>query len=132
MPSSSFAIKLRDSYEGFAESAGLLSLNDASIVIQYQTKDAIIGLLKSELKVVNIPLAHVEEILFKKSLLGNKIIIKVDDLKYSCDVPGSESNEIVLNVARANVDNAVDFVRAIKLDMSEREYQDALNQAAIG
>ena len=125
----SIPIKLADSFEGFAESKGLLSIKDENILIQYQTKDAILGVVKSGLTEVKIPLANLLEISYKKSLFGNKLILKVNDLKIIAELPECDNNEVSLSIARKDIDDAIDFVRAIKLDMSEKEYQQALKQA---
>ncbi|MGX5173200.1 hypothetical protein ACUR5C_04125 [Aliikangiella sp. IMCC44653] len=129
MKSISIAVKLQSSYEGLMESSGLLALKDTSILLQYQSQDSLLGMIKSDVKEVELPLKHIEEVQFKKSIFGHKIIISVDDLKLSAKLPGSQSNQISLSVARADADQGSDFVRAIKLDMSEREYQAALKDA---
>lgn len=129
MRSFSIPVKLADSFEGFAESKGLLLLKDESILIQYQTKDAILGVVKSGLTEVKIPLSHLVELSYKKSLFGNKLILKVDDLRIIAKLPECDNNEVSLSIARKDIDEAIDFVRAIKLDMSEKEYQAALKQA---
>lgn len=129
MQSFSIPVKLSDSFEGLAESKGLLSIKDNSINIQFQTKDAILGMLKSDLINVELPLAHVIEISYKKSLFGNKLILKVDDLQLLGELPDCDNNEVSLAVARKDVDLAIDFVRAIKMDMSEKEYEEALKEA---
>lgn len=128
MESNSLAIKLSDSYEGFAETTGLLKLKNDSIQIQFQTKDAILGMLKSGLQEINIPLNHVEEIGYKKSIFGNKLFITVDDLRIIEGLPNSDNNKVTLGVSREDFEKAVDLVRAIRLDMSEKEYQRAMNQ----
>lgn len=129
MQSFSIPIKLADSFEGLAESKGLLISNDEVILIQFQTVDAILGVVKSGLTEVKLPLANIVELSYKKSLFGNKLILKVDNLRLIEKLPECNNNEVVLSVARKDIDDAIDFVRAIKLDMSEKEYQQALKQA---
>jgi hypothetical protein len=128
MQSYSIPIKLADSFEGLAESKGLLISNEDVITIQFQTVDAILGVVKSGLTEVKLPLANIVELSYKKSLFGNKLILKVDNLRLIEKLPEC-NNEVVLSIARKDIDDAIDFVRAIKLDMSEKEYQQALKQA---
>lgn len=129
MENISIPIKFRDSYEGFAESSGILSLRENHIIIQFETKDALFGLIKSGLKKVAIPLKHIEELAYKKSIFGNRVSIKVDDLSYLEDLPERSNNKVVLLIDRKNIDRAIDLIRAIRLDMSEKEYQQALANA---
>lgn len=128
MDTFSIPIKLSDSFEGFAESKGLLLLKNGAIIIQFQTKDAILGMVKSDLKNVDIPLENLIEISYKKSIFGNKLILLVDNLSFVEQLPSSDSNEIVLSIARKDIDTAIDLVRALKLDQSEKEYQAALKE----
>lgn len=128
MDTFSIPIKLSDSFEGFAESKGLLLLKNGAIIIQFQTKDAILGMVKSDLKNVDIPLENLIEISYKKSIFGNKLILLVDNLSFVELLPSSDSNEIVLSIARKDIDTAIDLVRALKLDQSEKEYQAALKE----
>ncbi len=128
MDTFSIPIKLNDSFEGFAESKGLLLLKNGAVIIQFQTKDAILGMVKSDLKNVDIPLENLIEISYKKSIFGNKLILLVDNLSFVELLPSSDSNEIVLSIARKDIDTAIDLVRALKLDQSEKEYQAALKE----
>ena len=129
MQSFSIPIKLSDSFEGLAESKGLLLTQEESLNIQFQTKDAILGMVKSGLIEVNIPFKNLTELSYKKSLFGNKLILKVDNLRIIEKIPNCDSNEVVLSIARGDIDQAIDFVRAVKMDMSEKEYEEALKQA---
>ena len=128
MESYSLAVRMYDSFEGLAETSGLLKLKNDALHIQFQTKDAIVGMLKSDLMEIEIPLNHVEEIGYKKSIFGNKLLITVDDLRLIERLPNNENNKITLGVSREDFEKAVDLVRAIRLDMSEKEYQRAMNQ----
>jgi len=127
MKSYSIPVKLKDSFEGFAESKGLLSIAKDTLVIQFQTKDAILGMVKSDLKEVCIPINNVIELGYKKSLFGNKLSVKVDDLKILREFPESDNNELILSIARNDIDQAIDLVRSIKMDLSEKEYKQAIN-----
>lgn len=128
MDTFSIPIKLSDSFEGFAESKGLLLLKNGKVIIQFQTKDAILGMVKSDLKTVEIPLENLIEISYKKSIFGNKLILLVDNLSFVEQLPSSDSNEIVLSIARKDIETAIDLVRALKLDQSEKEYRAALKE----
>ncbi len=114
MRSFSIPIKLADSFEGLAESKGLLSIKDESLLVQFQTKDAILGVVKSDLTEVKIPLANLVGLSYKKSLFGNKLILNVDDLRIIAGLPESENNEVVFSIARKDIDEAIDFVRVIR------------------
>ena len=119
-------IKFKDSYEGLAESSGLLSMDDNQLIIQFETKDAFLGVIKSGLKTIQIPLKNVIELGYKKSIFGNKITILVDDLSYIEEVPNRDNNQVTLIIERKHIETAIDFVRAIRLDQSEKEYNQGM------
>jgi|ETN07SMinimDraft_1059922.scaffolds.fasta_scaffold54976_2 hypothetical protein len=119
-------IKFKDSYEGLAESSGLLSMDDNQFIIQFETKDAFLGVIKSGLKTIQIPLKNVIELGYKKSIFGNKITILVDDLSYIEEVPNRDNNQVTLIIERKHIETAIDFVRAIRLDQSEKEYNQGM------
>ncbi len=122
-------VKFKDSYEGFAESSGLLSMNDEQLMIQFETKDAILGVIKSGLKTIQIPLKNIVELGYKKSIFGNRVTIEVDDLSYIAEVPNRDNNQVTLIIERNYIETAIDFVRAIRLDRSEKEYNRAMENA---
>ena len=122
-------IKFKDSYEGFAESSGLLSMNKDSIIIQFETQDAILGVIKSGLISIQIPLKNIVELGYKKSIFGNRITITVDDLAFIAEVPNRNNNEVTLIIERKHIEAAIDFVRAIRLERSEKEYNQAMENA---
>jgi len=122
-------IKFKDSYEGFAESSGLLSMNEEQLIIQFETKDAILGVIRSGLKTIQIPLNNIVELGYKKSIFGNRVTIIVDDLSYIAEVPSRDNNQVTLIIERKYIEMAIDFVRAIRLDRSEKEYNQAMENA---
>jgi hypothetical protein len=125
----SIPIKFKDSYEGFAESSGLLSIDGDTLTIQFETQDALLGLIKSGLITTQIALKNVIELDYKKSMFGNKVTITVDDLTYIAKIPGRESNQVALIIDSKYIDSAIDFVRAIRLDRSEKAYNQAMENA---
>ncbi|MCZ6852297.1 MAG: hypothetical protein O7G86_00135 [Gammaproteobacteria bacterium] len=108
-----------DEYEGFATSQGIVFLFEDTIVVQYETKDALIGMVKSGLKEIEIPLDVVEEVTFNAGLFRNKLTIAVNDMDYCVDVPGGDGNRISLRIKKKYADNAEDFVQAVLLRASE-------------
>ena len=108
-----------DQFEGLATSRGTVFLFENAIVVQYETKDAVIGIVKSGLKEIEIPLDVVEEVTFNAGLFRNKLTIVVNDMDYCVDIPGGDGNRISLPIKKKYADNAEEFVQAILLKGSE-------------
>ncbi len=107
-----------DQYEGFATSRGIVFFFEDAIVVQYETKDAVIGMVKSGLKEIEIPLDVVEEVTFEAGLFRRKLTIVVSDMVYCVDIPGSSGNRVSLPIKKKYADDAEDFVQAIRLRAS--------------
>lgn len=118
--------KITDSYEGFAECIGLMVVGHSEIRLDFETQDALFGMFKSGVKSVTIPFETIDEIGFKKSIWGNKIELRLNRLDLIRAIPGQNSAEIKLSIARKYMDLAGDAIRAIQLRIAEDEYDEAL------
>ena len=53
----------------------------------------------------------------------------MNDLSYIAEVPNRDNNQVTLIIERKYIETAIDFVRAIRLDRSEKEYNQAMENA---
>ena len=118
--------KITDSYEGFAECIGLMVVEHNEIRLDFETQDALFGMFKSGVKSITIPFDTIDEIGFKKSIWGNKVELRLNRLDLIRAIPGQNSAEIKLSIARKHIDLAGDAIRAIQLRIAEDEYEEAL------
>ncbi|UTW55559.1 hypothetical protein [Kordiimonas sp. SCSIO 12610] len=127
MTRSTVPFKISDSYEGFAESIGLLAVTRDEIRLDFETQDALFGMFRSGVKSVTIPLDAIDEIGFTKSIWGNKIELRLNRLDLIRSIPGQKHAEIKLSIARKHADLASDAIRSIQLRIAENEYDEALS-----
>ena len=123
MSSISLPFRIKSVFEGLAESNGLLISNRDGLKIQIQTKDAIFGAIKSDVKEINIPLVQIEEIGFKKGIFGSKLTLRVADLFLLEDVPGQDSGEITVSIDKKNVAKAEKFVASVSRESADLQHQ---------
>jgi hypothetical protein len=98
----------------FTNSSGILSLVDQELRIEFQTKDGFVGLVKSAVKKIVIPLTEIMDIRFKKSWFrGGKILIQVGSMDLLKDVPNHESGIIRLHVKKQSKESAMNLVAEI-------------------
>jgi hypothetical protein len=115
--------RIKDHLGGLAECSGLLKLEKTAVVVELQSKDALVGLLKSKIKRVGIPFESIEEISFIKSLFGAKIFLRVSDLRLQTQVPNSEDGEIVLKIRKKHSLDATELVSAVQLGIADQKLQ---------
>jgi hypothetical protein len=115
MKSTSVPFTIQNVFQGFAETTGILSVDHGDLKFEFQTSDNIVGLLKSGVQEVRLPLNRIEEITFRKGWLGCSLIIRVAELRGTSDIPNFKQGEILLSVAKRHSQAASDFVSTIQL-----------------
>ncbi len=125
----SIPFKIREAYQGFGEVEGIIRLEDCGLKIESQARDNFIGLIKSRIKVVLIPLDCLEEIGFKKGIFGNKMTLRVSSLELLSQFPYHDMGEISISIKRKHVDAAIELVSKIRLSVADKKYQEACEMA---
>jgi hypothetical protein len=102
-------------FQGFAETQGILSVDGTDLKLEFQTSDNILGLLKSGVREVRLPLDKVEEIRFRKWLFSCSIIIRMAEMRVASEVPNFKQGEIRLSISRKHRQAAEDLVAAVQV-----------------
>jgi hypothetical protein len=87
LPDTVLNFRLKDIYFGFAICEGILFLTKDSVIIEYYTKDSVVGLLKSDLKTIKIDFSEIFNAEVKSSILSRKLIIRLKSLSKIIDTP---------------------------------------------
>ena len=61
-------------YSDLAYADGLLSIEGETLALEIQTKDSIIGLLKSNVKEIHIPIADLADVTFKSKWFTHNLL----------------------------------------------------------
>jgi hypothetical protein len=106
---------LSNVFGGFAEGEGLLHNEGTHLCLEFQVKDGILGVLKSEVRELRIPIENVASVTLTKGWLGMKwfgvkIVIQADRMEAFHEVPGASQGRIELSISRKNHEVAEDFV----------------------
>ena len=129
MQTSSVPFKIDDAYAGFGEVEGVLALESTGLKLEFQARDNLIGVVKSGIKELIVPLDQIEEIGFKKSLFGNKLTVRVTSMSLFEALPGQSPTEVSLGIRRKHADNALALVSRIRLTMADEKYRAAWEEA---
>ena len=115
MPEQSITLpfKVPDLFAGFAEGKGLAKASPSELVLEFVVKDTVLDLFKSGMKEIRIPRSEVDVVRLKRGWFGAKVHIRLKSMKWLTDLPGCESGEVTLHVARRDRDRAAGFVQML-------------------
>lgn len=116
--------KLKDLYHGFAESEGLIKSDNDNLIFEFQTKDNIIGVIKSDVKIVKIPLKEVYSIAIKKNFFYTKLIITFSNLSSTKLLPGGAQRELILSIEKKSRDECIQLVSKVNVLLAELRLKD--------
>jgi len=104
---------------GFQQAEGLLKLAKEQLELEFEVKDAILGLIKSGVKDAVIPFSELKSIEFKKGWFSTKIILEGTSMKTFNELPGSELATCTLKVKRKHREDAERLISQARLQLSE-------------
>ena len=89
-----------DVYSGLAKLDGILTVSKDHLALEFQTQDAVFGVMKSKPRVLKIPLLELSAFKYKRNLFTSRIIFRVTKLNLIRDFPKSEQGEVKLKIKR--------------------------------
>jgi hypothetical protein len=105
---------LSNVFAGFGEGEGLLHNEGTHLCVEYQVKDGIVGVLKSEIKQLRISIDDLVSVTLTKGWFrtnwGAKIIIQADRMDAFEDMPCASQGRLELSISRKDYEVAEDFV----------------------
>ena len=105
---------------GFTEVSGLLTLEEQALKLELESADAIVGILRSDVKEIAIPFDRIRKVTLNSGFFkGTKLLIQTMSLADLSEVPGSKSGQVTLNIKRNDKPDAVAFNSAFQLAFSE-------------
>lgn len=119
-------IKNDEVYEGFAELNGVMKFEKPNLVMEFQTSDSFIGILKSAVKKIIIPISDIGGMEFTKGNIfkAPKLKLSLKSMIYFNDLPYSVSNPLQFKLAKNISEIAASFVSQINLMISEQLIED--------
>jgi hypothetical protein len=105
-----------------AETEGILSADETNLKLEFRTSDAVVGLIKSDVHEVKLPLDRIEEITYQKhGRSGCAIIIRVSEMRAASDLPAFKQGEIELSVDGKHCEAAAQFVSSVQLAVAAKK-----------
>lgn len=102
-------------YAGFADCNGLLRNEGDHLCLEYQVQDAIVGMIKSEVKEVRLQLHDMASIELRRKWFGfsAKLVLQLRRMEPVQNVPGMKQGRLTLGIARADRPLAERLVREV-------------------
>jgi hypothetical protein len=121
-----------DAWGGFGQMTGLARLDERGIVFEYQTKDNLVEVIKTDLKESAIAFADIENVIFNKGWFGffASFTVVAHSLAAVQNIPGSDGHHITISIARKDREKTKQFVSHISTVLTERML--AKEQAVMG
>jgi len=120
-----------DVYQGFAEGGGIATATTNGLTLEFQVKDALVGMIKSEVRKIAIPISELHSVALKQSWFRNRLFIKVRNMTTLADVPGSNTGQVELRVSHRDKAPAQALVSILMLSLSERKLADLGRQGLM-
>lgn len=110
-------------YNGLGRCEGMIRDEGGHLAIDFQKSDAIMGLLKSDVKTVRIALKDLDSVTLVRGWLGTTwfgvdIVLQAAKLETLKDVPGMSQGKVVLEVERKDSAAAERLVAALHVDVN--------------
>jgi len=110
-----------DVYGGLAEARGVLRVEQQAIVLEFELQDAVLNVVKAEIRRVTIPFEQVEHLVFRKGWFGFRasLCLTARSLKALEAVPGGHGAELLISVARKDRALAHEIASQVNYALSE-------------
>lgn len=118
----SLPFSIPNAYEGFAKVHGILSVNEIGLTLEFEVKDGLVGVLKSGVKVVQVPINEIASVDLQRFWLFTRIVIRTKSMAILSQVPQSKAGKVaVWSIGFQNRELAERLVSSLKSKVMERE-----------
>ncbi len=117
MESLPFVIEI---YSGLGRVDGRLRAADGMLVLEYQAKDDLFGVLKGRPRQVQLTMADIEEVSFaRRRILTSIFTLELRNLSLAQKIPGSDLGRLKLRISREYRDRAERVANRLQRYLSE-------------
>ncbi|MEL6844151.1 MAG: hypothetical protein AAFP02_13155, partial [Bacteroidota bacterium] len=106
-----------------SEVNGMMRLGQKSLILEYQVKDGIVGMIKSDPKELVIPFDNLLEVKYKLNWAVSRFKITVNSMRILGKFPVSDSGVISLKIKRKQKQGAKELASRLNLLLSEHRLE---------
>jgi len=109
--------------QGFATANGLARMTDDGLTLEFEVKDAVVGVVRTGLRQVHIVLDHLSGVELITGWFTTRLRIRTTTMAPMSEVPGDHTDCIQLGAKRQNRAIANALASALALRLSERQLE---------
>ena len=102
----------------------MVRLESGNLIFEFRSK--VVGILKSDIKMVEVPVAEVSTLNYKGGLFSTTVTLQFKSLRHTQAFPKADGNELVLEIKRRDRELAQELVREVKMDLIASSLDDML------
>jgi hypothetical protein len=113
---------------GLQEAHGILQFSPKTgLTIEFQVKDSILGIIKSDVKSLRLNWSDIAYFEVKKKFFGAHVLIRVNKLTLFEELPASKAGEFKAKIKKSDLELARNLQSSLLLYLSEKkiEYLDS-------
>ena len=110
-------------YQGFATANGLARMTPDGLTLEFEVKDAVVGMLKTGVRELRIGFDDLDGVELLAGWFTTRLRIRTASMAVMSAIPGEHTDGIRLGVRRRDRAIAKAFASTIALRLSERELQ---------
>jgi len=99
---------------GMSQTRGIASIEGEKLMLEYQTMDAFLGLLKSSIKVVEIPVQDLSNIRLEQRLWNADLVLQGKNIRVLKNAPSSSAGKLRLRINRQSARAASELVQTAR------------------
>lgn len=112
-----------EAYHGLAEVSGMLRLERKKLILEYQVKDALVGMIKSDPKELQIPFDNLLEVEYKLNWVLSRFKLHINSMHILGKFPVGKDGVITLKIKRKQKKTAQELASTINLKLSEHRLE---------
>jgi hypothetical protein len=113
-----------EAYQGLAQANGILAVKEEGLLVEFEVKDSLVGVIKSGVKSVMIPYEEVISVEVKSNIFRSKMTIQVGQLGLLEGLPNTERGELKIAFRKKDKAMALDIESRIRFLASEVRLND--------
>lgn len=98
---------------GMTETSGMLTLEEGKLVLEYQTEDAILGVLKTGVKTVEISLSELSSAQVEQKLWSAELVLQGKNMRVLGNLPGASQGKLRVKLNRQSITAAKQMIEEI-------------------
>lgn len=119
MDSAPLRFSLPNVYEGLGLGTGIATANAEGLRLEFEVKDGFVGVLRSGVRNVSIPMDELYSVNLKQGWFTTKLFVRTRSMATLQSIPGADGAQVELRIARKDRTAARTLVSMLTLTLSE-------------